>query len=83
MASDVLTNKVAIIERCLARIQSEYLGHEQELETNYTRQDSILLNLQRLRSRHRCGDAPGAGQEAGRSPGIAGRLSTFGRCRSH
>lgn len=47
MANDVLINKVAIIERCLARIGSEYLGHEEELETNYTRQDSIILNLQR------------------------------------
>lgn len=47
MASDVLLNKVAIIERCLARIEEEYLGHEYELETNYTRQDSIILNIQR------------------------------------
>jgi len=47
MASDVLLNKVATIERCLARVESEYLGHEDELDTNYTRQDSIILNLQR------------------------------------
>jgi uncharacterized protein YutE (UPF0331/DUF86 family) len=47
MVSDVLLNKVAIIERCLARIEAEYRGHEDELETNYTRQDSIILNLQR------------------------------------
>ena len=48
MASDdVLVNKVAIIERCLLRIEDEYLGHEDELEINYTRQDSIILNLQR------------------------------------
>lgn len=47
MASDVLLNKVATIERCLARVESEYLGHEDELENNYTRQDSIILNLQR------------------------------------
>ena len=47
MASDVLLNKVATIERCLARVESEYLGHEEELESNYTRQDSIILNLQR------------------------------------
>ena len=47
MASDVLLNKVAIIERCLARVDEEYLGHEDELETNYTRQDSIILNIQR------------------------------------
>jgi uncharacterized protein YutE (UPF0331/DUF86 family) len=47
MASDVLLNKVAVIERCLARVEAEYRGHEDELETNFTRQDSIILNLQR------------------------------------
>ena len=47
MVDDVLLNKVAIIERCLARLEQEYRGHEDELDTNLTRQDSILLNLQR------------------------------------
>lgn len=47
MVDDVLLNKVAIIERCLARVDQEYRGHESELETNLTRQDSIILNLQR------------------------------------
>jgi uncharacterized protein YutE (UPF0331/DUF86 family) len=47
MASDVLLNKVAVIERCLARVREEYRGHEGELETDFTRQDSIILNLQR------------------------------------
>jgi len=47
MADDVLLNKVAVIERCLARIESEYLDHQDELGTNLTRQDSIILNLQR------------------------------------
>ncbi|GAB6066981.1 type II toxin-antitoxin system toxin [Methylothermus subterraneus] len=44
---DVLLNKAAIIERCLKRIEEEYRGHEDELETNFTRQDAIVLNLQR------------------------------------
>ncbi|MDX8411655.1 MAG: DUF86 domain-containing protein [Mariprofundaceae bacterium] len=44
---DVLLNKAAILERCLARIGEEYDGHERELETNLTRQDAIVLNLQR------------------------------------
>ena len=44
---DVLINKAAIIEHCLKRIAEEYLGHEAELEYNFTRQDSIILNLQR------------------------------------
>lgn len=47
MVDDILLNKVAIIERCLGRLQEEYHGHEDELETNLTRQDSIILNLQR------------------------------------
>lgn len=44
---EVLLGKAAIIERCLKRIDDEYRGHEAELATNLTRQDSILLNLQR------------------------------------
>jgi len=44
---DVLLNKAAIIERCLTRIAEEYDGHKKELETNLTRQDAIVLNLQR------------------------------------
>ncbi|CAH9018333.1 HepT-like ribonuclease domain-containing protein [Candidatus Nitrosacidococcus sp. I8] len=44
---DVILNKVAIIERCLRRIKEEYDGYEADLETNFTRQDSIVLNLQR------------------------------------
>ena len=44
---DVLLNKASTIERYLQRINEEYLGHEDELETNFTRQDSIILNLQR------------------------------------
>lgn len=47
MVSDVLMNKVAIIERCLRRIAFEYQGHQDELESNFTRQDAIILNLQR------------------------------------
>ncbi len=47
MADDVLLNKVALIERCLARIAEEYDGREKELETNQTRQDAIILNLMR------------------------------------
>ncbi|MEK7703061.1 MAG: DUF86 domain-containing protein [Nitrospirota bacterium] len=47
MADDILVNKVAIIERCLGRVLEEYQGKEAELVTNYTRQDAILMNLQR------------------------------------
>ncbi len=47
MADDVLLNKAASIERCLKRIDEEYRGHENEFEKNFTRQDSIILNLLR------------------------------------
>jgi uncharacterized protein YutE (UPF0331/DUF86 family) len=44
---DVLLNKIAIIERCVKRIREEYVGSEKDFETNFTKQDSIILNLQR------------------------------------
>ena len=47
MADDVLLNKAQIIERCLQRVREEYTGHESEITQNYTKQDSIILNLQR------------------------------------
>ena len=47
MTDDITLNKAAIIERCIKRIREDYEGFEQELETNFTRQDSIILNLQR------------------------------------
>lgn len=46
MVDDVIFNKVAIIERCIHRIQEEYQGNFLNLE-NYTKQDSIVLNIQR------------------------------------
>lgn len=47
MADDVILNKAATIERCLQRVGEEYHSHEDELETNFTRQDAIVLNLLR------------------------------------
>lgn len=44
---DVVLNKAATIERCLKRISEEYVGREDTLEQDITRQDSIILNLQR------------------------------------
>ncbi len=44
---DVILNKVAIIEKCIKRIKEEYIGSECEFETNFTKQDSIILNIQR------------------------------------
>jgi len=45
---EVLLGKAGIIERCLKRIEEEYVGHEDELATNFTRQDALVLNLQRV-----------------------------------
>ncbi|MFN3594687.1 MAG: type VII toxin-antitoxin system HepT family RNase toxin [Thiobacillaceae bacterium] len=43
-----MLGKAALIGRCLRRIHTEYQGHEHELTTNYTRQDAILLDQQRV-----------------------------------
>lgn len=47
MADDVILNKAASIERCLRRIEEEYAGNKQNLAANQTKQDAIILNLQR------------------------------------
>src|SRR5699024_1989460 len=44
--NDVILNKTAIIERCLQRIHEVYANNPKNL-TNYTKQDSIILNIQR------------------------------------
>ncbi len=44
--NDVLLNKAAIVERCLARIQEEYANDPRRL-ANFTYQDAIVLNLER------------------------------------
>lgn len=45
-ADDVLLNKTATITRCIKRIHEEYDG-KIDIRTDYTRQDSVILNLQR------------------------------------
>ena len=47
MADDVSINKAATLERCVARVREEYAGNEANLFSNQTRQDAIILNLQR------------------------------------
>ncbi len=46
-ADDVALNKAAMIERCLLRIRAVYAGDPADLTNDLTRQESILLNLQR------------------------------------
>ena len=45
--NDVVINKIATIERCLQRIKMVYAEVADNLSTDFTRQDSIVLNLQR------------------------------------
>lgn len=47
MVDDVLVNKAAAIERAVLRALEEYGGDAANLRTHQTRQDAILLNLQR------------------------------------
>lgn len=47
MVDDVVLNKAAIIERCILRVEDEYGGDSAALRGDLTRQDSIVLNLQR------------------------------------
>ena len=44
MVTDVLTNKAAIVERCVARIQEDF---DEDFGTDFTKQDAVILNLQR------------------------------------
>ena len=47
MADDVLINKAATIERCVARAREEYFSDPASFATNFTRQDAAILNIQR------------------------------------
>jgi uncharacterized protein YutE (UPF0331/DUF86 family) len=44
---DVVLNKAAIIERCVRRVREVYADNPSNLTIDLTRQDSIVLNLQR------------------------------------
>jgi len=46
MDKDIIFNKVQVIERCISRINEEYADNPANL-LNYTKQDSIILNIQR------------------------------------
>jgi uncharacterized protein YutE (UPF0331/DUF86 family) len=46
-ADDVALNKAASIERCVQRVRDVYANDPRNLSDDLTRQDSIVLNLQR------------------------------------
>ncbi|MDP2225465.1 DUF86 domain-containing protein [Nitrosomonas sp.] len=47
MADDVLINKAATIERCVARAREEYAKDPVTFPIDFTRQDAAILNIQR------------------------------------
>ena len=47
MPDDIVLNKAAIIERCVARVREVHAGDDANLHENATKQDSIILNIQR------------------------------------
>ena len=47
MADDVLINKAATIERCVARAREEDFSDPASFASNFTRQDAAILNIQR------------------------------------
>ena len=46
MVDDVIYNKIETIERCIERVKEVYGGNFENLK-DYTKQDSIILNIQR------------------------------------
>ncbi|UZJ80126.1 type VII toxin-antitoxin system HepT family RNase toxin [Fictibacillus sp. KU28468] len=46
MKNDVILNKINVIERCINRINQVY-GNNPENLKDYTKQDSMILNVQR------------------------------------
>ncbi|SHE73262.1 Uncharacterized conserved protein YutE, UPF0331/DUF86 family [Lampropedia hyalina DSM 16112] len=47
MVDDVLLNKAATIERCVARAREEYATDPAGFAADFTRQDAAILNIQR------------------------------------
>jgi uncharacterized protein YutE (UPF0331/DUF86 family) len=44
---DIVLNKIAIMENCTRRVHEEYAGDDKNLFEDFTKQDSIILNIQR------------------------------------
>ncbi|MFF7709585.1 HepT-like ribonuclease domain-containing protein [Pseudomonas sp. NPDC007930] len=65
MADDVLLNKAATIERCVARAREEYDKGPETFGEDFTRQDAAILNLQRA-----CQSALDMGQYLVRREGL-------------
>ena len=46
-SDDVIINKAATIERCVARAREEYAKNSATFAADHTRQDDAILNIQR------------------------------------
>ena len=46
MTDDIILSKISAIKRCLVRISEEFTDPS-EFKTDFTKQDSVILNLQR------------------------------------
>lgn len=44
---DIGLNKIATVEKCIGRINEEYIGFEGDFYNNFSKQDCIILNIQR------------------------------------
>ena len=62
---DVLLNKAATIERCVLRAREEYNKNPSSFDTDFTRQDAAIMNIQRA-----CEAALGMGHHVIRLRGI-------------
>jgi uncharacterized protein YutE (UPF0331/DUF86 family) len=47
MASELLLNKAAALEKCIARAKEEYEKDTESFENDNTRQDAAILNIER------------------------------------
>ena len=47
MKDDIIINKIETIKKCIKRVEEEYENNPSNLE-NCTKQDSMILNIQRL-----------------------------------
>ena len=65
MPDDILINKAATIERCVARAREEYDRDPGTFATDFTRQDAAILNVLRV-----CEAALEMGQHLGRREGL-------------
>ncbi len=45
MIDRIIHSKSRSIDRCIERVREEYVGHEAEFETDFSRQDAAILNL--------------------------------------